>query len=225
MAERVEYFSKAQSSYVRVYPLLKRIVDLMGCVIALPIMLPLMAVIALAIRLDSPGPVLFIQERVGKHGRRFRIFKFRTMIHNRDDSAEIEFMKAFVAGRLRLDNDETTSYKAARPAHISRVGRILRRTSLDELPQLLNILRGEMSLVGPRPYVPWEVAQFRPEHYMRLEVLPGLTGLAQVRGRSNISFRKIIEYDIEYIRQQSLGLDLQIIWWTVFQVLTGRGAG
>lgn len=205
--------------------LAKRFVDMLLSILLIPFVAPIIVACAVAIALDSPGPVFFTQERIGKDGKRFKIYKFRTMYHKLDDSSHRAFMKAFVRGQI--GGEGTTSgqvFKPAQDAQITRVGRILRKTSLDELPQILNILRGEMSLVGPRPNVPWEVEEYKPWHYERLEVLPGITGLAQVRGRSGISFDRIVQYDIEYIERQNLILDFQIIWWTFSTVLRGAGA-
>jgi len=227
----------------------RRVMDVALSLLLLPLALPMMALVWLAIRLDSPGPAIFIQERIGKGGRPFRMYKFRTMQHNLDDSFHRAFMKAFVNGQIGGGEDEddkndrfyqaafakafVTSqrgnnrsgkiYKPIQASQVTRVGHILRKTSLDELPQIFNVLRGDMSLVGPRPNVPWEVEEYQPWHYRRLEVLPGITGLAQVRGRSGINFDNIVEYDIEYIKNQSLGLDLKIMWWTVFTVLFSEG--
>ncbi len=202
----------------------KRLLDLTLCLLLLPFALPLMAILALAIRLESPGPALFIQERLGLGGRRFRLLKFRTMRPTPEAEGERAFMQAFVAGQVG-SSPAARGYKPNHAGRITRLGRFLRRTSLDELPQLLNVLRGEMSLVGPRPNVAWEFEVYQEWHKERLEVWPGITGLAQVRGRSNLAFNKIVQYDIAYVRSQSLKLDLQILWWTVLWVLSGRGAG
>lgn len=231
------------------YQIVKRVLDVALCLLAAPLLLPLMAVCALAIRIDSPGPAIFVQERAGKGGRRFRMYKFRTMQHNLDDSFHRAFMKAFVNGQIGNDKKENGQnnnlryafkrafantplgnngngkiYKPIQASQVTRVGRILRKTSLDELPQIFNVLKGEMSLVGPRPNVLWEVEAYQDWHKERLEVLPGITGLAQVRGRSGISFDSIVEYDIEYVEKQSLGLYLEILWWTALSVVTGNGA-
>lgn len=230
----------------KAYQIAKRVLDVSLCLLAMPLILPLMAICVLAIRLDSPGPALFVQERIGKGGRRFRMYKFRTMQHNLDDSSHRTFMKAFVNGQVDSDkgkngdfhrafmkvfvdtppgnNGNGKIYKPLQASQITWVGRILRKTSLDELPQFLNVLKGEMSLVGPRPNVPWEVEEYRPWHQERLEVLPGITGLAQVRGRSGIMFDRIVEYDIEYIEQQSMMMDFKILWWTLLSVFLGTGA-
>ena len=232
----------------RAYRIAKRVMDVAVCLLIMPVALPLLVICALAIILDSPGPPLFVQERIGKGGRIFRMFKFRTMEHNLDRSVHQTFMKAFVQGHLGGNGDGAVHsvrgifkrasahkqtggngdseevYKPAHASQITRVGRILRRTSLDELPQIWNVLVGEMSLVGPRPNVPFEVEEYQSWHNERLEVLPGITGLAQVRGRSGISFDSIVEYDVEYIENRSLLLDLRILWWTAASVIVGTGA-
>ena len=206
------------------YQIAKRVMDVALCLLAMPLALPLVVICALAILLDSPGAVLFVQERIGKGERRFRMYKFRTMQPNLDDSHHRGFMKAFVNGEIGDDENGGAIYKPVRASQLTRVGRILRKTSLDELPQLINVLKGEMSLVGPRPNVPWEVEAYRDWHNERLEVLPGITGLAQVRGRSGLIFDSIVKYDIEYIESQSLALDLKILWWTLISVFLGTGA-
>jgi lipopolysaccharide/colanic/teichoic acid biosynthesis glycosyltransferase len=192
--------------------------------LVLPFALPAMAVCAAAIAIDSPGPVLFVQNRVGKGGKRFKLYKFRTMYHNCDTDGHRAFMKAFVNGDMNGKVNGNGVYKPFSNRQLTLVGRILRKTSLDELPQLINVVRGEMSLVGPRPNVPWEVEEYRGWHKERLEVLPGITGLAQINGRSNNTFDKIVRYDIEYIEIRSLRVDLQILWHTVTSVLVGKGA-
>jgi lipopolysaccharide/colanic/teichoic acid biosynthesis glycosyltransferase len=211
-------------SYINGHRIVKRAMDLIIILLALPMVLPLMALCALAIRLDSPGPVFFVQERVGKGGRRFRIYKFRTLHHNLDNTDHKTFMHAYVNGEIGQNGTDKVIFKPFHESQVTRVGRILRKTSLDEVPQLFNILKGEMSLVGPRPNVTWEVEAYKDWHYERLEALPGITGLAQVNGRSGINFDTIVKYDIAYIRRQSLGLDLQILGNTVLSIISGRGA-
>jgi lipopolysaccharide/colanic/teichoic acid biosynthesis glycosyltransferase len=210
--------------YRKEYQIAKRVMDIALCLLVMPVALPLLVICALAIRSDSPGPVFFVQERIGKGGRRFRMYKFRTMQPNLDDSYHRAFMKAFVNGQIGDDENGGAIYKPVQVSQVTRVGRILRKISLDELPQLINVLRGEMSLVGPRPNVLWEFEEYQGWHNERLEVLPGITGLAQVRGRSGLTFDSIVKYDIEYIERQSLALDLKILWWTVVSVLFEKGA-
>jgi lipopolysaccharide/colanic/teichoic acid biosynthesis glycosyltransferase len=210
--------------YRKEYQIAKRVLDVALCLLAMPLVLLLLPLCALAIRIDSKGPALFVQERIGRGGRRFRMYKFRTMRHNLDDSHHRAFMKAFVNGQIGKEDNGRAIYKPVEASQVTRVGRILRKISLDELPQIINVLKGEMSLVGPRPNVLWEFDEYRGWHQERLEVLPGITGLAQVRGRSGITFDSIVKYDIEYISKQSLAMDLKILWWTVVSVFLGKGA-
>jgi lipopolysaccharide/colanic/teichoic acid biosynthesis glycosyltransferase len=210
------------------YDLIKRIFDLAICIPGLILVLPIILLIAIAIRLDSPGSPFFIQERVGKGRRQFRMYKFRTMQNGaQNDPSALAFMQAYIAGEYREPNHDTQEklFKPLQRDRITRMGRILRRTSLDELPQIFNVLRGEMSLIGPRPNIPWEVEEYQDWHYERLNVLPGITGLAQVHGRSSLPFEVIVKYDIEYVRKRSLKLDLRILWMTFTSVLSGNGAG
>lgn len=182
---------------------------------ALPILLGLGAVIALAIRLDGPGPVLFSQIRIGRHGQPFRMIKFRTMV------PEAEALRAaLLAGSDR----EGLCYKQRHDPRVTRIGRLLRRSSLDELPQIWNICRGEMSLVGPRPALPEEVAGYGPRARARLAGLPGLTGLWQISGRADLDFDQMIELDLAYLARAGMAADLCILWRTLGAVATGRGA-
>jgi len=207
--------------------LVKRLFDLLVCLVSFPLVFCLIVLFTIAIVLDSPGSPFFIQERVGKNGRRFRMYKFRSMKHDYDEPNHRLFMQAFVAGKdiVGTNNPADATNKPPINNYITRVGSILRKTSLDELPQIINVLKGEMSLIGPRPNVTWEVEKYKDWHYERLKVLPGITGLAQVRGRSNITFDEIVRNDIEYIENQSLKFDLQILWWTLLAVVDGNGAG
>lgn len=188
-----------------------------------------MALIALAIVLDSPGSPFFVQERIGFRGKRFKVYKFRSMWREHDPLQDCAFMQSYVSGQVNQPGADSqarvAAFKPIRRESVTRVGHILRKTSLDELPQIINVLRGEMSLIGPRPNVPWEVQAYRPWHYERLETLPGITGLAQVMGRSDITFNQIARYDILYIKNQCLQLDWWIVAQTVRVVLTGKGAG
>ena len=194
---------------------LKRATDVLVAVLSLVLALPMMLLIALAVRLDSPGSVLFRQERVGKGGRLFAMYKFRSMIEGADAKREALTQIEEVDGRrFKLKDDP----------RVTRVGRFLRRTSFDELPQIYNVLRGEMSLVGPRPALPEEVTRYQEWHRKRLEVVPGITGLWQVSGRSEIPFDEMVLLDAYYIENWSLGLDLRILLQTIPKALFGEGA-
>jgi lipopolysaccharide/colanic/teichoic acid biosynthesis glycosyltransferase len=207
-----------------IYRTLKRVMDIAICLLAMPFAIPLMLMCSLAIYLDSPGPIIFVQERMGKGGRLFRMYKFRTMNTNLDQGNVRAFMKAYVRAEISERQDGKKIFKPIKKGDLFLVGRILRKLSLDELPQIINVLKGEMSIVGPRPNVIWEVEAYRPWHHERMEVLPGITGLAQVRGRSCIDFASLVRYDIEYIEKQSLWLDVKILWWTFTSILRGKGA-
>lgn len=194
----------------------------------LPFILVVIGLIALAISLDSPGSPLFVQERVGMNGRRFKIYKFRSMWKNHNPQRDRSFMQDYISGKISLDDGrdgKVARFKPVRQEDLTRVGRFLRKTSLDELPQIFNVIRGEMSLIGPRPNVTWEVDAYLPWHYERLNVLPGITGLAQVMGRSDITFDQIARYDIRYARYQDLQMDFWILWQTVQIIFDRSGAG
>ncbi len=194
---------------------LKRAVDIAIAVLALVLIAPLWGVIALAIRLDSPGPILFRQERIGLAGKPFTLLKFRSM--TADAEAQLD--------QLREQNEAAGPlFKIKEDPRRTRVGRFIRRTSLDELPQFINVLRGEMSMVGPRPGLASEVAQYQEWHRKRLEVVPGLTGLWQVSGRSQLTFDEMVMLDIYYAENWSLGMDLRIILRTIPQFIFGEGA-
>jgi len=195
---------------------MKRVADVAIASVALVLLSPLMLLIALAIRIDSPGPVLFRQRRVGKGGKHFEVFKFRSMIEGADAEQETLLQQAEEADgrRFKLKDDP----------RVTRSGRFLRRTSLDEVPQFYNVLRGEMSVVGPRPALPEEVAQYQEWHKKRLELVPGMTGLWQVSGRSEIPFDEMVLLDVYYIENWSLGLDLRILLQTIPKVLFAEGA-
>ena len=208
----------------RIYPVVKRIAGAILSIILLILLAPFFFLVTLAIRLDSPGPALFRQTRIGKGGKPFAFYKFRTMHHDIDRKAHEAFMAAYVNGKIRQDTHEQTVFKPAKDDQITRVGRFLRKTSLDELPQLLNIAKGEMSFIGPRPNVPAEVEAYQGWHRKRLDVLPGVTGLAQINGRSSIPFDQIVRYDVEYVENESLRMDLTVLWRTIPVVVLRRGA-
>lgn len=193
----------------------KRLMDVAITLALMPIALPIMGLVALAIKLDSKGGIIFRQERVGRFGKRFTCLKFRSMRTNAEE----------IKQALMADNEATGPvFKMKRDPRITRVGRIIRKLSLDELPQLFNVLRGDMSLVGPRPPIPSEVEDYHPWQYGRLATIPGLTGLQQVSGRSDLDFDRWVELDLEYIRTQSVRNDLLILLKTVPAVVTGKGA-
>lgn len=194
--------------------LLKRVVDVLGAAGALILLAPMMTVIGIAIRLDSPGPVLYAAPRAGRKGRPFRCYKFRTMVLNADN----------LKNALRTQNQrEGPFFKMRDDPRVTRIGRFLRRFSLDELPQLLNVLKGEMSLVGPRPHPLDDVRSYRIEHLPRLDVTPGMTGLWQVTSRRDPSFQTGMKLDIEYIHRWSLAMDFRILLKTAGAVLRGSG--
>jgi exopolysaccharide biosynthesis polyprenyl glycosylphosphotransferase len=196
--------------------LVKRGFDLTGAAILLVVTAPVWAVAAAAIRATSPGPVLFRQTRVGRDGRPFRILKFRTMVDGADGRlAELRDRNEFAGGVL---------FKIRNDPRVTRVGRVLRRFSLDELPQLVNVLRGDMSMVGPRPALPAEVAVYEDWHRERLVVRPGLTGLWQVSGRSESCFDEYVRLDLLYVENWSLTLDLYVMAKTIPALLRARGA-
>ncbi len=198
----------------RRYLRVKRAFDLVVSILALPVALPIFAVIALAVRLDTPGPIIFRQQRTGRHGRRFGMYKFRTMVRNAEE------LKPTLA---HLNILPPPDFKIIDDPRITRVGAFLRKTSLDELPQLLNVLRGEMSLVGPRP-TSFAASTYSLWHTARLEVAPGITGLWQITGRNQTTFDERLRLDIAYVRRMSLWFDLRILVGTVIPILKRSGA-
>ena len=203
-------------------PLLsKRALDLLAATVILLLILPTFLLIGLLVYLSSPGPILFRQRRIGLNGTSFTLLKFRTMYHGASSDVHETYYRALMQGTAEATGN---TFKLRNDARITPVGRILRRLSLDELPQLLNVLRGEMSLVGPRPPLPYEVAEYGPRELGRLAVPPGLTGLWQVSGRAILNFHQMIELDLAYVEHWSLWLDLEILLRTPLVVLTGRGA-
>lgn len=211
--------SKTKSRRVRekstASALAKRALDLSLTSIGLLAISPLLVGTAAAIKITSPGPVFFRQERIGKDGKPFLMFKFRSMFVDAE---------ARRAALLATSDRQGVCFKHKNDPRITRVGRFLRRFSVDELPQLLNVLKGDMSLVGPRPALPEEVAAYSPHARERLQAIPGLTGLWQVAGRADIGFDRMIEMDIAYAQSKNLALDLMLIALTFRAVFSGRGA-
>ena len=207
---------------------LKRAVDILGAVVGLVLSSPIMLVTSLAIKLTSPGPIIFTQNRFGKKGVRFPFHKFRSMYWNVDDQLHQEYVTSLIKGELEKINEgdeEQPLYKIKSDPRVTRIGRIIRKTSIDELPQFVNVLKGEMSLVGPRPPIPYEVEKYEPWHLRRiLEVKPGITGLWQVDGRSKTSFDDMVRLDLRYVQTWSLWLDIKILLKTVRAVVRPSGA-
>lgn len=210
-AKRALWLLVVQGSY-----LLKRGFDIVVAATLLLLLLPLLLLVALLIRLETPGPVLFRQQRVGRWGRLFEMLKFRSMV------ADAEAQQAALAAANEMAGGVT--FKMAHDPRVTRIGRILRKTSIDELPQLWNVLIGEMSLVGPRPPLPTEVDQYSLADRRRLEVIPGITCIWQVSGRSQIPFDQQVELDVAYIESQSFLTDLRILLQTIPALLFGTGA-
>ena len=221
------------------YYITKRIIDLLIALFFLAILFPLMAIIAIAILIYSPGPIFYVQERVGarreQRGKNsywkmvhFPCYKFRTMKINSDASIHQAYVKALIENNheqmAALQGKETEIRKLVNDPRIIRPGKLLRKYSLDELPQFLNVLRGDMSMVGPRPAIPYEVEVYKPFHLRRLEAQPGITGLQQVPARCIADFDQQVQLDIQYIEHQSLWLDIKIMLKTPWAILFAKGA-
>jgi lipopolysaccharide/colanic/teichoic acid biosynthesis glycosyltransferase len=208
------------------YPVAKRALDIFGSVLGLLLLSPLFLSIAIAIKVTSKGPVFFRQQRVGQFGEPFTFLKFRSMYLNNDCRIHREYVKQLIEGRVGVPaNGNGQVYKITNDPRVTAVGSFLRRTSLDELPQLYNVLRGEMSLVGPRPAIPYEVQSYKTWHRRRvLEAKPGITGLWQVNGRSRVGFDDMVRLDVRYAMRRSFWLDLKILLLTPRAVFLGEGA-
>lgn len=217
------------------YFLCKRSLDVILSILMLIAFLPLLAVIALLIRLDSPGPIVFRQERVGAKRRtlgaktvwimqNFTMYKFRSMVADADSSPHEAYIRNFVEGSISPELAPGGKFKLSNDPRVTRLGQLLRKFSLDELPQLLNVVKGDMSLVGPRPVPTYEVACYRNGDHQRLAALPGITGLWQVRGRCFVSFEEMVRMDVDYIQKATFWFDLKILFLTIPAVLSKRGA-
>jgi exopolysaccharide biosynthesis polyprenyl glycosylphosphotransferase len=219
----VTLFRSPLSSAARI---MKRASDLIIATLALTLLSPLWLLIALLIKLDSAGSVFYKQERVGMDGRIFLFFKFRSMRPGTDDASHREYQRAYINGRpdSNLGDDQKPVFKLRADDRITRVGRVLRKTSLDELPQLFNVMRGDMSIVGPRPPIPYEVENYQLWHRKRLDMKPGITGLWQVSGRNRLPFDEMVRMDLYYIENWSLLLDLKIIVQTLPVMWRGEDA-
>jgi lipopolysaccharide/colanic/teichoic acid biosynthesis glycosyltransferase len=206
-----------------------RALDVAVSAVLLLLLVPVFLILAAAILLDSRGRVLYRQRRVGRNQEPFVVNKFRTMHSGAGHETHREFVIGLIAreqgqGEAQGDGDESNFFKMANDTRVTRVGRFLRKSSLDELPQLWNVLRGDMSLVGPRPPIPYEVEHYPPHWFDRFAVKPGMTGLWQVSGRSDVSWEEAERLDVHYVENWSLALDLQVLWKTGSAVIRGSGA-
>jgi lipopolysaccharide/colanic/teichoic acid biosynthesis glycosyltransferase len=215
------------SPAARVRSFLKRALDIAASALLLFVLSPVLILLAALVKLKSPGPVFFRQSRVGEHGRPFTMLKFRTMRVNADSAIHKEFVSQLINGSSPAGGDgaKEAPFKIVNDPRVTSIGHLLRKTSLDELPQLWNVLRGDMSLVGPRPPLPYEVEQYKPWHYRRvLEAKPGITGLWQVSGRSRTTFDDMVRLDLRYAKNQSAWADIRILLATPRAVISGKGA-
>jgi len=207
---------------------IKRLIDIAGSLAGIIVLSPLMILIAVAIKVTSRGPILFRQTRVGQFGHKFTFLKFRSMNVNNDHAIHRDYVKSLIAGSgepQQIAKNGAPTYKLTNDPRITRVGRLLRKTSLDELPQFFNVLAGGMSLVGPRPPIPYEVESYDLWHRRRLLVVkPGITGLWQVNGRCRTTFDEMVRLDLQYARSWSVWLDLKILLQTPGAVVAGDGA-
>ncbi|TPE20413.1 sugar transferase [Clostridium perfringens] len=199
----------------RFYLFLKRFMDIFASILGLILLSPILIVVSILIKLDSKGPVFFSQKRVGLHGKSFNMYKFRSMVVNAEE----------IKDKLKEQNEMSgPMFKMKNDPRITKIGKFIRKTSIDELPQLLNVLKGEMSLVGPRPSLPKEVKEFEPWMLERLEVKPGITCYWQVMGRNSIGFREWMELDVKYVHERCLSLDLKLIFKTFFVLFGDENA-
>jgi lipopolysaccharide/colanic/teichoic acid biosynthesis glycosyltransferase len=215
-----------QDVAVKINGFLKRIMDIIGSLCGLLIFSPVFLFVPLLIKLTSEGPVFFRQERIGRFGTKFVFLKFRSMYIDNDDTIHRSYIRELIAGNIQDCNDGSTAvYKIKDDPRVTPAGRFLRKTSLDEIPQFLNVLKGDMSLVGPRPAIPYEFENYDIWHRHRLlQVKPGITGLWQVKGRSSTTFDDMVRLDLKYIREWSLWLDVKLLFLTPFAVFKGKGA-
>jgi lipopolysaccharide/colanic/teichoic acid biosynthesis glycosyltransferase len=219
--------SEAPAPVSRAHPIqyaIKRVADLCLALVGTVLISPALVLIAALVKVDSPGPVLFVQQRIGKDGRPFTFLKFRTMEHGNDPEIHRDYVSALICEESSELKSEGGSYKIEADPRVTQFGRILRRTSLDELPQLFNVLMGDMSLVGPRPPIDYEVELYGVRERGRLAVLPGMTGLWQVSGRCETTYQEMVDLDLRYIDSWSLLLDLKILFRTAGVVFGRKGA-
>ncbi|CAM4218490.1 sugar transferase [Listeria booriae] len=214
--ESMKSVAKPTKTTIKFYPIVKRVMDVLGASVGLLLLTPFLIILALIIKLsDLRAPVFFKQERIGKNGKRFLMYKFRTMIPNAEEK---------LAELLQFNEVEGAMFKMKHDPRVTKLGSFLRKTSIDELPQLLNVIKGNMSLVGPRPPLEREVAEYSVRDYGRLSITPGCTGLWQVSGRNDVSFAEMVDLDLEYIQKVSFALDIQILLRTVRVIFVPNGA-
>ena len=206
------------------YARAKRVLDIALTLVALVFISIIMIVTAVAIWIDTPGPIIFRQRRIGLNGKEFDLYKFRSMHHNSGSSVHQEAAARFIRGDVINSTDASMPYKLGADSRITRVGKFIRKTSIDELPQLWNVLKGDMSLVGPRPPIRYEVELYSPHDLQRLAGMPGLTGIWQVYGRGRVTFQEMVEQDIAYLQTQSLIYDVKLMILTV-RVMVDRQGG
>jgi lipopolysaccharide/colanic/teichoic acid biosynthesis glycosyltransferase len=217
----------------RLYFICKRTIDVALAALLLSLLCPLMLLVAVCVKAGSPGPVFFVQQRIGVKRRikggqviwelyPFSFYKFRSMVNDADPTPHQAYFENFRLGTVK--RDQSTPFKLTKDPRLTRVGSILRRTSLDELPQLINVLKGEMSLVGPRPALPYEVILYDEAHFERFRAMPGITGWWQATARSRVGFEEMIQMDVHYARRAGFWFDLQILLLTIPAVLSRRGA-
>lgn len=218
-----QVLARGDLSFAPNYLRIKRMMDIVLTLLALIPASLIMVVTAIAIWIDSPGPIIFQQKRVGLNGAEFNFYKFRSMYHNVASGVHEEATARFINGNSINGTDACMPYKLGNDSRITRVGKFIRKTSIDELPQLWNVLKGDMSLVGPRPPLRYEVNLYSPHDFLRLSGKPGLTGTWQVYGRGRVTFQEMVAQDIAYLETQSLAYDLKLMVLTVPVMLTGRG--
>jgi lipopolysaccharide/colanic/teichoic acid biosynthesis glycosyltransferase len=208
------------------YSIGKGLLDRLLALLAVLVLLPVLTIIALCVRLDSPGGAIYRREQVGKNGKKFTAYKFRSMRINNDDREYKAYLVKYILDNKPYQVDENGKgiFKVVDDPRVTKIGGLLRRTNLDELPQLFNVLRGEMSFVGPRPDIPYSVNMYKEWHRKRLEVIPGITGLWQVSGRKCLSFEDMVRMDLEYIEKRSMVFDIRIMLLTIGTILKGDGS-
>ncbi len=233
MTQKLENLQSAPHAYTQLecgmhtlyYPQLKRAVDIVCTCGLLAVFGPLMLLIALAVKLHSPGPVFFRQQRIGKNGELFTMLKFRSMRVGNHSDVHRQHMQRLIRENARPQDVGAASLKMTYDPRITGVGKLIRKVGLDELPQLINVLRGDMSLVGPRPPLPYEYELYNEWHKQRLQVLPGITGLWQVTAHNQVSFEEMVEIDLRYISTMSPWLDIKIMVATPLEMVRGKGGG